>query len=307
MRRLQQKKHKLGSDAIITLVLDDVADEARIFKELWRIIDEFEARFSRFRAESELSYFNRNSGQRVKVSAEFIDLLKACRYFSDHTGGLFNPFILPTLQKLGYKGSWPYPDVHDPSLDMSRRRLVLPSALKIYRGAAEIPDNSALDFGGIGKGYLLDKLAEYLKRHNIRDFWVSLGGDIICAGYDLEDTDWLIEIAAANKENRTAAVVNNQDGKLLAIATSGIIKRRGDGWHHIIDPRTGISTNTDVLTATAVCRSATAADIYAKVLVIDSSWFSENVKKPETLLAKALQYTNGSVEIEGQAVIMRGR
>jgi thiamine biosynthesis lipoprotein len=54
----------------------------------------------------------------------------------------------------------------------------------------------------------------------------------------------------------------------MAVATSGITKRRGADWHHLINPQTGQPAATDLLTATVSAPSATAADIYAKCMVL---------------------------------------
>lgn len=305
MKRYQQIDHKLGSEAVVTLVVDSTVKISSLFTELWKYVDDFEQRFSRFRQDSELSHFNAQAGQKVKVSSEFINLLRECRYYSKLTGGIFNPFILPSLQQAGYVGSWPAPDRYDNKLDLRGRKITNADMIDIRKDVAMIPYDAALDFGGIGKGYLLDYLSNILDKKQIKNYWLSLGGDVICSGRDADGSAWEIGIANATDNNVTLALATNESIIKIAIATSGVTKRRGKDWHHIIDPRTGEPADTNLLSVTAICPSAVAADIYAKSIVISSSIDFTNSKSSELILGKALQYADGSYMIEQMEDVIR--
>jgi len=272
MQRLQQTRHALGSTAYLTIVLENHVHSETVFDTLWQQIDAFEQRFSRFLPDSELSRCNQAAGIQQSVSIEFRDLLLAARVMAERSGGLYNPFILPALQRAGYKSSWPQPHIRDEALDYEDRVAIVDwHELAVGDTWVHIPKHTALDFGGIGKGYLLDQLGETLRTLGIADYWLSLGGDILCSGYDSAGEAWRIGIQHAQREADTVAAVINY-GQKLAVATSGISKRRGTSengdWHHIIDPRTGRSAITGVLTATVSAHTATSADVVAKCLVI---------------------------------------
>lgn len=294
--RSQQSKHVLGSEAFITIVDEISTDE--MFKILWNKIDSFEKRFSRFDINSELSFVNINAGKPIKISSEFLKLIKTSIKYSLLTNGLFNPFILPTLQKVGYKTSWPSPDDKTFNLlDMSNKKQCEIKDIKIDGLNLTIPKDSALDFGGIGKGYLIDQLSSILIKHSYRDFWISLGGDIVCSGFDLDNKRWKINIANANHNDENAtSIFSKEDGSILAIATSGITKRKGEGWHHIIDPRINQSANTDLLTATILADSATKADVYAKNIIIVGSQESLALAKKNNLKIWLQKNNNKCIE-----------
>jgi len=267
MSVLQQTKTALGTDAVLTLSLDKAADA--IFSELWQYIDNFEQSFSRFLADSELSRFNLRAGDTVPVSNEFKQLLLATNEMSEETQGLFNPFILPALQRVGYEQSWVDPNRIGP--DFSKRKIVSWKSLTIGTSDAHIPDNSAIDSGGIGKGFLLERLAELLATHAVKNYWISLGGDIIARGKMDGQELWEIDIAQALDPRKPAASVYVPETGSIAIATSGVTKRKGikDGknWHHIIDPTTGESAQTDIMSATVCLPSAVRADVFASCIV----------------------------------------
>jgi thiamine biosynthesis lipoprotein len=271
--RYQQTAHVLGSTAFLTIVSDTAMDEvSSLFKQLWGTIHDFETRFSRFLEGSELTQFNRQSGHEVRITAAFHDLLRATQQLADQTNGLYDPFILPELQRAGYINSWPHPERTEGAIDYRDRTLGNISSLQLGDDWAYIPKSTALDFGGIGKGYLLDQLADLLEENHITDYWLSLGGDIICKGYDNDHGEWEIAVEDARHGSEVAETIQNTNGRKMGIATSGTIKRKGShaghDWHHIIDPRTGGPARTDLSTATVIAQSAVLADVYAKALII---------------------------------------
>ncbi len=292
MIRLQQHKHALGSEAYITLVGTDEQFLAATFEVLWQELSLFEQTFSRFLPDSELTYVNERAGLPTDVSPEFVALTQAARQYMERTDGLYNPFVLPVLQRAGYKGSWPHMATQGGAPDFSDREFSKAALLEISATSVTIPDQTALDFGGIGKGYALDQLGRIVQRQSIANYWLSFGGDILASGTDGDGSPWTIHIGQALNQDETCATI--QAGpKQYAVATSGILKRAGEGWNHLIDPRTGQPTKTDILSATVATDSGTAADVYAKCLVLAGS-------KGAPKLAQKLNISNYVLQIRAK-------
>lgn len=267
MIRVQQHRHALGSEAYITLVGPSEQLLVDTFDSLWQELNLFEHTFSRFLPDSELTYVNGRAGLPTEVSPEFLALARSARDFCERTNGLYNPFVLPALQRAGYGGSWPSVAEQGKTPDFSDREFVQDSTLQFGVTTVTIPDHTALDFGGIGKGYALDMLAQQLAKQNIENYWLSLGGDILAAGFDVDGLPWSIAVGQAFDQDALAATfwVGPEQ---YAVATSGVVKRAGKGWNHLIDPRTGQSTKSDILSATVAAKSGVTADVYAKCLVL---------------------------------------
>ena len=283
MKRFQQIDSALNSNAVLTVILDDATDPDTIFSALWSQINFFEQKFSRFLPRSELTKFNHQAGKSVKLDSEFIQLLKLVKSMSEQSGGIFNPFVLPALCRAGYCGSWAGPDGPDEGIDYAGlQQFTGYNQLAISGNLAKIPRNTAIDLGGIGKGYLLDQLSADLEKKGIDNYWLSIGGDIICNGLDADQSPWQIEISNALSPEETVGAVSN-DGKKLALATSGITKRQGffqnKHWHHLIDPASGQPAKTDLLTATVCADTATLADVTAKCFVIAGSEKSNKIRE----------------------------
>lgn len=200
----QQTKIALGSKILLTICSSkNKKTTEEIFKRLWSTIDDFDKQYSRFRPDSQLNKLNNQSGQEIKVSDEFIDLLKISKNLSTKTEGIFNPLILPTLQKSGYKKSWVPNEFTKNPPNYSDRLIGKMSDIKISKNYVSMPKNTALDLGGIGKGYLLDKLGRILSEFKINNYWLSLGGDILAMGQNIDGNPWQIEIDDYKRPNHT--------------------------------------------------------------------------------------------------------
>jgi thiamine biosynthesis lipoprotein len=191
------------------------------------------------------------------------------------TDGVFNPFILPMLQRTGYRKSFLKQYEHDYQEDYSGYRVADPSELIIGDDYAQIPELTALDMGGCGKGYLADLLAGSEELDDLQGYWLSLGGDIVGRGTDENDTPWSISVENAIDPDTMLDYEFPMTTRKFSIATSGVIHRKGvDGkrrWHHLIDPATGTAATTDIFLATVTATTTLEADVLASCAVIKGS------------------------------------
>lgn len=305
-----QSNIALGTKAEITLVSKEHQNIEELLRNLWLSIFKFEKRFSRFLPDSELSFFNKNAGTQQKISAEFIDILQESKIMAERTKGIFNPFILPNLQKAGYKNTMLKEHKNDDFLDFSSRKLASYTQLIIGKDWAQIPYGSAIDLGGIGKGYLLDRLAEIIEK-TIDNYWVSLGGDVIAKGKNESGKPWVINVQKANASG-PIAYIENLSMQRLAATTSGIDTRKGvnkgKNWHHIIDPRTNLPSVSDVVVSTVCNSSAVKADVLAKVAVIVGSTEAKNTYSSLKIKDYLMQFIRGSeidYEVSGNKISLK--
>lgn len=270
---IQEKKRALGSEAVITVVGEPKTGQTEeLLNWYWQKILQFELRFSRFLPDSELMRLNRSDGQYFTASAEMMAILQTSKKLYQQTGGVFNPAILPALETAGYSDSFErLPDERNLS---ATKVLVAPdfSQIKIDDKKREVflPAGWRLDLGGIGKGYLLDQLADEMAQ-NWDNFWLSLGGDLVAQGKNELGQPWPVGFGREDGQTLKGEMFS-VGPKREAVATSGKSKRRGwkNGrpWHHLIDPQTGRPAVTAVTQATVRGPQATACDVLAKCVVI---------------------------------------
>lgn len=219
----------------------------------------FEARLTRFNPTSELSRFNEAAGRRTEVSPLLEALLRAALDAEALSGGLVNAAVHRALVVAGYDESIERVRARDAlgaPAPVSREAAPVPSlhdVLEVGSGWARLRVGTAVDLGGVGKGWLADRLAERLG-----DACVNLGGDLRAVGGGPDGSGWSVGLCDGG------TVVLRHAGA----ATSGISGRRWRGGHHLVDPRTGIPARTDVAAVSVVAADALTAEVLAKAAAI---------------------------------------
>ena len=304
-----QSRIALGGKIDLVLVSGASKTEVEeIFRRLWLTIFEFEKRFSRFIPASELSQFNRAAGLKQPISPEFKAVLTAACQMSALSGGLYNPFVLPALQRAGYVKSMVAAHSDDEVDDFSNRSVVPPEQLEVADTWARIPYGTAIDIGGCGKGYAGDLLADLADTFpTINGYWFSLGGDVVTGGLDEEDRPWTVGIESVSSKSHALpgqAVLPGPER--YAVATSSVMHRKGTkngkSWHHIIDPRTGRPALSDMAAASICSRTALAADVLASCAVILGTAYAEDDLSDKGAEGGLLQAKNGAVTGWGELI-----
>lgn len=280
-----QSGEAIGTEIELWLVTFEPEKAENMFKILWKEIHDFESRFSRFKADSEVTRLNLNAGKTIPISKELNDILETSKNFSTITKGTFNPFILPEVQRAGY--------VHSMTggrnvgyLDYSERMVVDIKFLEIKGGSVLIPEGTAIDLGGIGKGYLADLLAKLLDGV-VEDYCLSLGGDILCKGLNV-DKEWEIDIQSNLDRNENIATYS--DGvEAYSVATSALTRIKGGKEQlHLINPKQKPSQNEYEM-CSVVANDATTADVMASCILIDGKGLAEELFRQNVVKAVLLQ------------------
>lgn len=174
------------------------------------------------------------SGALTPVAAAVLD---ASLSWARRSGGAFDPTVAPLLDLWNVPGG-PHPP---PPPDLLARAA---GAAGWYRvrplaGGGVDLGGTALDFGGIAKGWALDRAAEVLRAKGVENFLINAGGDLVVAG-SKAGTPWRVGIQHPREPGVFLRVVSPIAGSLV---TSGDYERgyewEGERVHHLLDPRTG--------------------------------------------------------------------
>jgi thiamine biosynthesis lipoprotein len=250
------------------------ADFAVVVDEVWRKFGELEQKFSRFRPDSELSQLNTSLGEPFPASTEFFQVVKKALRLAEETGGIFDPTILSSLLAAGYARDFEQLEkIQTRKSSAAEQANFRAIVLNQTEQTITLPKNLALDLGGIVKGYAVDEAAKIFEQH-FQNFLVNAGGDIFLRGHNLTGEPWRVGVEhpsaqgrAQNFEPLVTLAVSDR-----AVATSGSYKRRwqmnGEESHHIIDPRTGKSAASELVSVTIIADSAEMADSLATPIFI---------------------------------------
>lgn len=119
---------------------------------------------------------------------------------------------------------------------------------------------------GIAKGYIVDRASEILVDHEIRNHLINAGGDIRTTGVRADKKPWTVAIQDPLKRKDYPDIIHMRNG---AIATSGNYEIYFDlekMFHHIVDPRTGLSpglsASVSVMTTSAIEADALSTSVF---------------------------------------------
>ncbi len=262
----------LGSYFTITL-WDSLTPEvyAEDMRAVEAYVQDFERTYSRFISTSLVTTLSTQTGT-FTVPRECTAMLRLYQAVSAPTQGKITPAIGATLSDLGYDATYSFTE-----------RTVIRKAPPIEEILTIVDDTHItlhtpilLDFGALGKGYVVDHIFEQLRAAGRLRFLVNGSGDIrytsapavpiVCGLEHPLDTSLAI------------GTLSLTEGALCASATNR--RTWGVGKHHYVDPATGTSP-TAVCATWVYAANATVADLIASALFFTA---------PEQLTAFSFEY-----------------
>ena len=236
---------------------------AAVFDEMRRIDQEF----STFKPESEVSRVNAGAALGpMPISRELYDLIQTSIDYSVLTRGSFDI----TYASVGYLYNYPEHirpneaqiEAALPAISYRHIRLD-PVAHTVFFDRPGV----RIDFGGIGKGYAVDRGIAVLQAAGFTRAMVNAGGDSRVIG-DRFGKPWIVAIRDPDDSTRTALKIPLSDS---AFSTSGDYERYFDEggvrYHHILDPKTGKSPHK-VRSVTILAPTATRSDALTKSVFV---------------------------------------
>lgn len=236
------------------LVADLAAvDPAELAEDLVAAIASVDAKMSPFRADSELSRFNRaaTTGWQA-LSSETCGVVAEALRVAAVTGDAFNPTLGPVAGRYGFG-----PIVAGVA-GASAEIVLRDDAVRKER------PNLSLDLCGIAKGHALDRMAVACATHGLTDFLIELGGEVFARGKHPLGRGWRVGVEGPSG---LLCAVSPGGG---ALATSGVAVNafvfRGRRYAHIVDPATGAPVDSALFSVTVAARTAMTADALATAL-----------------------------------------
>ncbi|MFT3854777.1 MAG: FAD:protein FMN transferase [Ilumatobacteraceae bacterium] len=233
-------------------------------------VRQLESHWSRFLATSEISRLTARHGEPVRISDDTALLLRRGIEAWSLTGGLFDPTVLGDMVRAGYDRDLAEV-VAAPRHGSSGLGLGCPGIVlerDVAGWTAALPRGAGFDPGGLGKGLAADLVTDELLDAGATGVCVNLGGDVRVAGDGPSGDGWTVDIEHPHITEPVARV-GLRSG---AVATSTTLLRRwtidGEPMTHVVDPRTGRPTRTDVALVTVVAGRAWLAEVLATACML---------------------------------------
>lgn len=245
-----------------TITVEQAEDHARAADALERAerrVLELDKVLSAFRPESEVSLLNASAGcKEVSVGADTMFLLKESKRYSELTGGAFCVTTRPlsALWELNARcGTVPSrAEIEQALLLASDEDIVLDEE---HGTAALKRFGQAVDFGGIAKGYAADEVRRILLEGGVTSALINLGGTVISLGRERN-------VGIQHPDRCTGIAMGRVTLCDNCAVTSGDYERYyevdGVRYHHILDPRTGYPSRSNLRSVTLIGESAMELD-----------------------------------------------
>ena len=242
--------------------------EADIASHIMAIDGEMKASMSIFDETSLLSQINRNECD--TLDNHLIYNIELAERFYTLSGGAYDITVKPLTDAWGFgrKETTTAPNIDSILQFVGYDRIAIEDNHLIKQDS-----RTQIDLNSIAKGYTVDVVGEELEALGIVDYIVNIGGEVRCRGRNAEGKLWAIGIETPYDGNMAMdsieKIITVDNG---ALATSGNYRRfyindLGEKITHTIDPRTGYSVSSTLLSATVVAPSCAEADAAATMFM----------------------------------------
>lgn len=255
----------LGVQFQIALVGDDDERLEELARQAFVEVDRLEAIFNNWSATSSVSRFNSTPGTDWQdVPFELAYVVSEAIAMTKRTHGAYDITILPALDAFGFDR--PEPRVPD-GAELERVLARIGSdKLQVELDPPRIRrsvEGVVLDLSSASKGYVVDRIAAFLREHGIENAFINAGSSSVYAlGQAPDGTGWPFEI-----DDDTTWYLRDE-----SVSTSGKSSRDRQvadrTIRHIFDPQTGQPARREVEFVSIRTPSGLQADMASTAFVV---------------------------------------
>lgn len=196
---------------------------------------------------SDVWNINHAGGERVQVSEDTRDILEKALDYAKRSDGKFDITIAPCV------ALWDFTDLAnaklpDPAALAAAAALVDYTLVDVNDDGVKLGPGQTIDLGAIAKGYIADRISDFLKEQGVESGLLNFGGNVQTIGDKPDGTPWNVGVQdPRSTQGESIAAVPVTDG---AVVTSGIYERGFDldgvRYHHLLDSATGMPIQNDL-------------------------------------------------------------
>lgn len=239
-------------------------------KEILNFLNDLESELSTTLTTSKIYQFNNSTDGRIAFSNDAKQVFYKSKESYILTNGKFNPCLYPLSKIWQFLPSFPVKDFTPPSVEQLNafdRSLLDFDCVSLNGNTIEKDKDIKLDFGGIAKGYAVQKIGEMLTQKGYKSGFLTLGSSSM---YILSVQS--LGVKHPEKIGQSILDINVKDKKNFSVASSGNYERYytydGNKYCHIIDGETLSPTQTNVVSATVLLKDGAVADALSTSLCL---------------------------------------
>ena len=206
------------------------------------------------------------------VDAETAGLIADALEYAADTGGMVDPTVMTVSELWNFSGETN--EVPDNELINDALKYVDYRNVTVDGKAVLLAPGTKITLGFIAKGYIADRIAEYLKGKGVKNAIINLGGNVMCIGGKQDGKAFAVGIKKPFTEGEMLRTIEVNDA---SVVTSGIYERcfyaDGELYHHILSTQTGYPIHNyidgrEVYSVTIVGPSSEVCDALSTTLFI---------------------------------------
>ncbi len=247
-------------DTIVSVKIWGTKDTS-ILEQTQELCTYYENLLSRTIETSDVSRINNANGSPVSVNQETAELIETALSYCELSGGRFDITIAPlsSLWNLGHNDG----QIPDTAAIEEAKSHVDYHNIKIVGNTVQLLDSeAAIDLGAIAKGYIADKIKEYLESEGVEHGLISLGGNTVVIGNKTDGSPFHLGIQKPFAEQNE--IIDSVDVTDQSVVSSGTYERyfEKDGriYHHILNPDTGYPYENNLLQVTIISEQSVDGD-----------------------------------------------
>jgi FAD:protein FMN transferase len=242
--------------------------------------------------DSELSRFNEHDCSEFYFESPFFyPIFAKSREVYRNTAGAFDPTVSLLINT---RESCPAHATDSDSLPSNAlcERVGLDCVVANAQRIKKLKEDVKLDFGGILKGYAVDKIADLLRAHGIEHMYIAIGNEAIAYGKPSRHNEWHMDIHTnlAFLADTELQITMELVDRAMSISSSSKQGKPPLTQDHIIDPSTGYPARHTLLAAAVVGKDCSTADAYATALMVRGVAFAQELLAQQKELVAFLIY-----------------
>lgn len=246
------------------IVAETSLSNERIFEEMQRINLEAIASMSIFNPNSQLSRINRNESDSVDIHiARNIEVAAKVNALTPR----YDITVKPLVEAYGFAAK---NREAKPNIDSLIQFVGFDKFHLEGNHIVKTDSRLQIDLNSVAKGYVVDLIAEWLDRQGAENYIVEVGGEICAKGVNAKGIAWRVGVDTPFDNNNSPGAHQQKVVQIsgLALATSGNYRRfyyndAGERISHTLNPQTGHSQTTSLLSATVIAPRCAVADALA--------------------------------------------
>ena len=246
------------------IVAETSLSTERIFEEMQRINLEAIASMSIFNPNSQLSRINRNESDSVDIHiARNIEVAAKVNALTPR----YDITVKPLVEAYGFAAK---NREAKPNIDSLIQFVGFDKFHLEGNHIIKTDSRLQIDLNSVAKGYVVDLIAEWLDRQGAENYIVEVGGEICAKGVNAKGIAWRVGVDTPFDNNNSPGAHQQKVVQIsgLALATSGNYRRfyyndAGERISHTLNPQTGRSQTTSLLSATVIAPRCAVADALA--------------------------------------------